>query len=815
MRLGSGRALRGRRLLYVLLAAVLVPALLPSASRAAPGSLDPSFGMDGFAGESLEPHFDATSFIEVAEEPDGSILATPRWHPVLHYFADGRLDTGFQPPERVPVEAKAIQADGKRLEPSAPSGGEKIKRVNPDGSLDESFNGGESQRFHLYRISTILVLPSGKILVTGLTGYKFDAKVAISQIGIARLEPDGTLDRGFGDEGMVELRRDADAAGETLVGVTPEADEGLIAVVSERLVRLNSAGQLDQSYGKEGHAPVGDVTIVGFNPTPDGGAVLAGSTRQPDCWRNCHREDFFVAHLTPDGQLDSAYSDGRGLARIDGGEDVAAAVVFEADGSVALGGVSDVARPCLYAYGCPRVPAVARFDPAGRPDASFADAGLLGLERLSGEGYDVDVFDLIARRGGGLLAVGGGGEGGRSRFLAALLPQGGFDLAFGSGGIVEESEPAPSVQVGPLSMTATADGKILAALETNAGSGSGAALVRFTNAGRLDRSFGAGRAYAAGPVGFPTAVALDRASRALLLTDEGELARFTSRGELDPSFNEGRRYVQLKPYEVPAYRALAVQPDGKILIAGITYSYIEPARFRIVRLLPDGHLDRSFGRGGYATVGCHRSRRCVPVRILLPGNGRILLIGSIKGPTSQAVRGSRAASRIALFRLLPDGRPDRSFGHGGLVTARVTNHSEAKAALLTHGRVVVAGWTTTPHGPQGVLLRFRPDGSLDRSFGTSGINRNFSRGPTIATGLFSIGRRLLVTTKGTHPAVVAFHRDGRPDPSFRRRSEEKLMRRLDRGPAATVQGGKLVLGWIEKASKAAPPVLHLARLFAR
>ena len=145
------------------LAAVLVLVAAAGAS-ATPGQLDPSFGVRGIGGGKLGPHFAETSFEAVAEEPDGSLLAT-RDGNVRRYLANGTLDLGFAPQSSELSPAEATQADGKRLV-AQDTGGE-IRRLNPDGTPDTSFNGGTSEPTASYWVRIIVPLPSGQILVAG------------------------------------------------------------------------------------------------------------------------------------------------------------------------------------------------------------------------------------------------------------------------------------------------------------------------------------------------------------------------------------------------------------------------------------------------------------------------------------------------------------------------------------------------------------------------------------------------------------------------------------------------------------------------
>jgi uncharacterized delta-60 repeat protein len=798
------------------MAAALLAAAAPAAD-ARPGQLDKSFGQDGFGGGSLGPTYRRIYFTNVKEEEDRSLLVKTDLNRLFHYFATGERDAGFGSPEPPSEKVQAVQPDGKVLEPAGSYGGWQLKRANPDGTVDQSFHGGESEKFDIWSIRDIEVLPSGKILVAGDTVFSSSPRRIVSQVGLARLDADGTLDRSFGHDGLVEMQRDFGLTGQGTEGVVGRPDDGVVVANWTYVAGVRPDGTLGWSYGQDGKGPLGEIRVVGVGPTANGVAI-AGSTGYLDCCKN--EDDFFVAHVTAEGQLDAAYSEGTGLGTVDGGDDTAATALFEADGAVTVGGSSSSGSSCPYTVECPVAPALAHFDAAGNPGVSFGAAGLLRFEGLAGTEEDrISVSDVIARHEGGIVVAGGGDEGGPTGFLAAVLPNGTLDPGFGSGGIVREQETETSSVSEPPALAVTPDGGILAAVQTNVGGGESLAVARYTSGGAVDRSYGDGRGYVklGASIYRSTALVLDRAGRSVLLTENGIVSRITPEGRIDPGFNGGRRGIELKQLTNAVYRALAIQPDGKILVAGTTNSSVGASHYRVVRLLPSGHLDRSFGQGGYATVGCHRGGHCIPAQILLPGDGRILLVGTEKFAVHHEINHvGDAPSRMALVRLLSDGRPDRSFGRRGFVTLAVTNHSEAKAAILSHRRILVAGWARPRRGSRGLLARFDLDGRLDRGFGHGGISRAFPTGLGKPNALFFVGGRLIVGMNDEGPvAAVGFRPDGRRDRSFRCPATRQLMRGLTDGPAAIPQGGKVLLAWIERQHKREPSELRLARLSSR
>lgn len=170
--------------------------------------------------------------------------------------------------------------------------------------------------------------------------------------------------------------------------------------------------------------------------------------------------------------------------------------------------------------------------------------------------------------------------------------------------------------------------------------------------------------------------------------------------------------------------AVAVQPDGKVIIAG-KFETIRPgadtqatARTNIARLLPDGRNDPSFNANNAATTGMDGEISTV----VLQPNGQILIGGKFT-----TVAGT---TRRRLARLNTDGTLDASFDpniepraptEGGSLTPEVTS-----IALQPDGRIVVGGGFTAvqPNGAAELtvrnrLARFNSDGSLDTTFNPS------------------------------------------------------------------------------------------------
>jgi uncharacterized delta-60 repeat protein len=194
------------------------------------------------------------------------------------------------------------------------------------------------------------------------------------------------------------------------------------------------------------------------------------------------------------------------------------------------------------------------------------------------------------------------------------------------------------------------------------------------------------------------------------------LARYGGNGTLDPTFGSGGSVLT----DVSAAgsfdeaRAVAIQPDGKILAAG-SADASGGSDFAVVRYNRDGTLDRTFGTGGKVVTDLAGTDYAYAVALC--GDGKILAAGSSDAGGS---------SDFALARYTGDGALDSRFGRQGMVLTDVSgvgSDDEARAvAVQADGDVVAAGRSNaTPRADHDfALVRYRDDGSLDGSFGRGG-----------------------------------------------------------------------------------------------
>jgi len=787
----KGRGARGR------LGAIGVLTLLlllvgGATATARPGQLDGSFGHHGLGGGGLGPHYEETSFYSVEEAADGSILAA-RGEFLRRFSPTGRFEGKLRHRYVEPAPARAVAGDGKILEASH---GSQVKRLNPDGSLDTSFNGGESKGVGFY-IEALQPLPSGKVMAAGRVIYEPLIHGAIYEVALAVVNPDGSVDTTFGDGGLVELRHDDGVKGEELLGLVGRA-EGAVVVGADFVVAVGADGALDQAYGGAGVAPLGKSRILAFDPGPDGRVAVAGATESLECCTLKPSRHFFVAHFDPSGRPDPAYSGGRGIAVIGGVEDRVNVARFAPDGAVTLAGSTIVpgGATCPQLLRCDAsMPAAARFDASGVPDAGFGRGGLVEIKRLSGAGDEAASWEIAERRDGGFLVAGGGGPEGSVAFLAALRPSGELDRPFGERGLVTERAPEHSLVEVDAAETAPG-GRILVAAWSNAGAFSGPMLIRYDRDGGIDRSFGGGDGYVRlASEGEIEAMDVGARGASVLLTGEGTVVGVTPHGRLSSLYKR-----RLFPSNSQAhFRDVAMQPDGKIVLVGTDQGHgARHANMLVARLLPDGQLDLGFGDGGFAKVKCPPHGRCRARKLLLQPDGRILLAGRMAG--SSTVPTEEYKSRTVLARLRADGAPDRSFGGVGFVSLRITRESAAADVARSGGRIFVVGSALPSRGKShGFLAAVGDGGRLDLGFGRGGATRALPRW-TSPSQVIATGGGLFVLTESRSPALLAFHLDGSEDRRFSQAAIGGLVQRRSRR-AMTLQGGQVVLAWSQRVRR--------------
>lgn len=391
-----------------------------------------------------------------------------------------------------------------------------------------------------------------------------------------------------------------------------------------------------------------------------------------------------AAHAAP-GDLDPTFGTG-GIARVDyGGHDDGEALAVQPDGKIVVGGKASF--PGSDAVG------VARLNPDGSLDTSFGHGGRIFANLFP---YFFQVEDL-ALQPDGKIVVGGSVDRGLGSsydfWLLRLNPNGSHDLGFGTGGVVMTGLFFSSFDR-LIALEVQDDGRILAAggLKRTPDEDFHFVVVRYLPDGQLDLDFGTDGKAITDPMPGDSHIediALQPDGKIVATGfsfSEYALVRYDSQGRLDPSFGgDGIVLSTASPYRAAYPLAVVVQPDGKIVAGGFALSSGPDSHFALWRFLPDGSLDPDFGVGGRSLTD-FSGRNDLIHALALQADGGIVAVGQTQ--PNQSI-----LSDFALARYTSDGQLDPDFGTGGTVVTDFFGGYDVAmdVASLPDGRLVVTG----------------------------------------------------------------------------------------------------------------------------
>jgi uncharacterized delta-60 repeat protein len=359
---------------------------------------------------------------------------------------------------------------------------------------------------------------------------------------------------------------------------------------------LLDAGDLDVLFGGKGTVTTdfsaGASSAQAVAVQPDGKVVAAGSAGNPN-------SVFALARYNLNGSLDPTFGLG-GQVTTSLGPNLSGAakgVAIQSDGKIVVAGFAASTSNQEFA--------LARYNPDGSLDTNFGTGGTV----LTDFGGNAAARSVTIEPDGTIVAAGSfqpnPGKAGTCFALARYHADGSLDASFGTTGKVttkigDYDAAANKVLIQP-------DGKTLAAGHTSTSSAFfNFVLARYNADGSLDTSFGD-----TGKV-LTNFAQLDDAADLALQTDgklvaagstltnnktELALARYNPDGSLDATFGSGGQFTTDLGGLNQAARGLVIEPDGKLLVAGV-YAPQGPSEFFLARYNPDGSLDTTFGSQG-------------------------------------------------------------------------------------------------------------------------------------------------------------------------------------------------------------------------
>jgi uncharacterized delta-60 repeat protein len=353
---------------------------------------------------------------------------------------------------------------------------------------------------------------------------------------------------------------------------------------------------------------------------------------------------------------------------------------------------------------------------------------------------------------------------------------GDLDMTFGSGGIVfTATGNNPSLDIAQ-EMAIQPDGKIVVV-------GDGGtfgnfnnwdfAVIRYNPDGSLDTSFG-GTGIVITPVSNfndgAYSIAIQADGKIVVAGYSGDggggsrfaVVRYNPNGTLDTSF--GATGIVITPTPAGRYgfgNSVAIQSDAKIVVAGVMFT-----SFAVVRYNSNGSLDTTFNGTGIVITSLSAFENYA-YSVAIQPDGKIVVAGTSDNPSSY---------QFAVVRYNTNGSLDTSFGGGGIVFTEIGAASgAASVAIQADGKIAAAGSSGNFPNNNFTLVRYNTDGSLDTSFSGTGkvvtpVGSSCSRANSVAIQpdgkIVAAGSSCNGGTGLSNFAVVRYNGNGSLDTTF-------------------------------------------------
>jgi uncharacterized delta-60 repeat protein len=607
------------------------------------------------------------------------------------------------------VNTIAVQTDGKII-----VGGElgtyngvienRIVRLNTDGTKDPSFNTGTG---FSNTVNAIVIQPDGKIIVGG----NFTTYNGVTVNRIIRLNSDGTQDTsfttgtGFGNYvNTIALQPD----GKIIVGGWFVSYNGETV---NKIIRLNSDGTQDTTF-ITGSGINGEVFAVAVQT--DGKIMVTGNFQS---YNGVAAND--IMRLNSDGTIDATFSSGTGF-NID-----VIAIAVQPDGKTIVGGR-------FFDYNDILENNIVRLNSDGSKDTTF----------ITGTGFNRKVNSIVLQPDGTII-IGGSFttyNGATASGIVRLNTDGTKDTSFTA---------STDIAGGVNAIALEADGKIMLGGDLRSYNGTGVgSIVRINSDGTRVVTFNT----ATGLNGLVNTIVAQSDGKIVVggdfTTYKGEsekyITRINSDGTKDTAFTSGTGFDN-------AVNAVALQPDGKIIVGGRFTTYKDATENRIIRLNSDGTKDASFTTGTGFTGGFSPSVETIAVQ----DDGKIIVGGRFTAYNGET------ANRIV--RLNSDGTKDATFTIG-----TGFNNTVFTILMQTDGKIIVGGIYASYNGVAASrIIRLNNDGTKDATFSTgTGFNGTINTIALQPDGKMMLGGSFTAYDGATANQIIRLNSDGTQDTTF-------------------------------------------------
>ncbi|MEP6950756.1 MAG: T9SS type A sorting domain-containing protein [Ginsengibacter sp.] len=517
----------------------------------------------------------------------------------------------------------------------------------------------------------------------------------------------GNLDPSFGNRGIVKTDMGSPFIINSIGRQILTGPDGNIYILFNNPTFISKRfpdGSIDSGYGLNGYS-----RAVSFNDAfaarqPDGKIVIVGS-------------GFGVARIDANGMPDSTFGDNGMQTGFDVNSS-ASSVAIQSDGRIVVAGTEETNGDTYFA--------VARYNPDGSPDMSFKGKGQVitdfgfkvppGMGETDSIGIHQQYATSIGIQANGKIVVGGYASNG-SDFdfaIARYNINGNLDNTFGNNG--KQTTKIGSSDDFGYSLVIENDGKIILAGYTTVGTNNHFAIVRYN-----------------------------------------------INGSPDSTFNGNGKQTANLGSDLQIGNSVAIQGDGKIVVAGYTLSGPDNNDFAIARFNSDGGPDITFDNDG-TVITDFTSSDDYAGSVAIQSDGKIVVAGysNIYSPVN--------LQRMAVSRYNVNGSLDNSFGSNGKLIEDYKQGDTRfnSTAIQSDGKIVTAGLTWTGSDYDFAIARYNINGRLDSTFSDDGkqITDFGAKDEAVSVVIQPDGKIVVAGNSDAQFAIARYNTDGSPDNTF-------------------------------------------------